>query len=345
MAKKQFFPSASDVAEKAGVSRTQVSYVLNNTRIEHVSPVNQRKILEAARDLGYYPQQSGRALRKGFVNEFALFFPAPYTFRINAMLGTIHEQGLADRCVPVQFSFNSYADPGRKKEALRVLAATRPRGLFCSLFDVDEEDLREARDRGIPNIVVYDAQMHVEHLTLRIPFEEAGFLAVSHLIDKGHRRIGFLRPSDPVAQRGYLPRWRGGLRAVQGTPGAELIELPWSRNEVRPTLPFAREFVDTHGLGTSGVTAVYAYSDEYALPLLTVLLDRGIRVPDRLAVLGTDDLPFGQMVRPSLSTIRLDQEDLGNRAVQLINTSLTGQPLAGGDTAPLRPTLVPRGTT
>lgn len=337
-------PSAADVALKAGVSRTQVSYVMNNTRADHVSAENRQKILEAAEALGYHPHQSAQALARGFANEFALFFPAPYTFRINAMLGSIHELGLADGCVPVQYSFNSYLEPVRKRAALRALLARKPRGLFCSPFDVTADDLDEARSRGVRHIVLWDLEDHADYPTLVLPVGSLGVLAVNHLVARGHRHIGILRPSDPVQGKAYALRLAGAQRAAEVGLGVRLTELPWP-DEARPTFGSAGVFLDRSELHERGISALYCYSDEYALPLLAALHDRGVTVPRDLAVMGTDDLEFGALMRPALTTISLDGANLGRRAVDLINAQLIGLPLSEDLLRPLVPQLVQRATT
>ena len=258
-------PSAADVARKASVSRTQVSYVLNNTRSGHVSAENREKILAATKDLGYQPDQSAQALRRGFANEFALFFPAPYTFRINAMLGSIHEIGLADGCVPVQYSFHSYQDPTRMKVSFRALLARKPRGLFCSLLDLGPEELKEAQHLGIEKILVLDIEDHPPFPTLALPVESLGYLATQHLLDRGHREIGILKPADPVQARAYNLRLAGAQRALSEVTGAHLWEFSWPAEDLRPTEPFAARFLDQCGLLTSPVTALYTFSDEYGI--------------------------------------------------------------------------------
>ena len=334
-----------DVARRAGVSRTQVSYVLNNTKAEHVSAENREKILAAARDLGYQPHQSAQALRRGFANEFALFFPAPYTNRINAMLGSIHETGLADGCVPVQYSFNSYHEPARKQEAFRALLARKPRGLFLSLFDVTMDDIEYARSVGVNRILLFDVEAHPGFPTLVLPVEAIGFLAAQHLLFRGHQHIGVLKPSDPVQSRAYELRLGGMRRALVTCPDARLVELPWPTQEPRPTADGAKAFIDQHRIGKSEVTCLYAFSDEYAFPLVARLLDTGVRIPDQIALLGSDDIPFASLIRPALTTIAFDRDTLGRRAAAMINALITGEPSGPEDERPLGPQLILRQTT
>jgi DNA-binding LacI/PurR family transcriptional regulator len=311
-------PSSQDVAALAGVSRAQVSYVLNGRRPEHVSADNRQKIIDAALALGYSPQRSAQALAKGYANKVALFFPAPYPFHINAMIGAIHETGLVDGCIPVQYSFNSYHDPERKRLAFRDLIARKPRGLFCSLFDVTLDDVEEARKRGIKHIVLYDIEPHEGYPTLVLPVRQIAAAAVEHLRFRGHRRIGILRPSDSVQAKSYQARLQGA-QAVLGT-SAELFEWPWP-GETRPTLAGARTFLAS---GAPKVTALYAYNDEYAFPVLTAARELGLKVPGDLAVIGANDLPHDDYVSPPLTSVSLGELGLGQRAVELINGALLG---------------------
>lgn len=336
-------PTSADVARAAGVSRTQVSYVLNDTGGEHVSRERRARIMEAARSLGYLPHSSAQALRRGYRNEFAIFFPAPYTPRINEMLGAVHQRGLADGCAPTQYSFNSYAHPERKLEAFKLLLASRPRGLFCSLLDLGMEEIAMAKDGGVELILALDVERHEGLTTLLNPAFGIGYAAGEHLVGLGHRRIGLIRPSDPIQARPFELRLRGFAKAAEESGGAELVVMPWPSENLRPTLRYAEEFVRDRLGAPDAPTALYAYSDDYALPLLAALTDRGVRVPEDLSLLGTDDLPYGAMARPALSTVELDARSLGERAVELMNRLLVEGP-AVSEPDP-RPRVIARAST
>lgn len=338
-------PTSADVARMAEVSRTQVSYVLNDTGHSHVSMEKRERILEAARELGYEPQQSAQALRKGYSNEFGIFFPAPYTPRINDILGTIHETGLARNCIPIQYSYNSYRDHGRKMEAFRSLLARRPVGLFCSLLDIGMPEIELARSKGIDRILVLDVEVNETIPTLLIPAESVGRLAARHLLEQGHRRLGIIRPSDPIQERPFKLRLRGMRREMELYPQADLRVLDWPQENLRPTLPFATNFASRLLAGDDRPTGLYTFSDDYAYPLVSALLDRGLAIPSDIALIGTDDLPYSQLFRPSLSTIRFDDSSLGDRAVALINSLVTGESVEPRFLYSPEPVLVTREST
>ena len=338
-------PSANDVAALAGVSRTQVSYVMSGTGSTHVSGEKRQRILEAVRELGYRPHHPAQSLRQGFSREFCIFFPAPYPPRINNILGTIHELGLAGGCVVTQYSWNGYRDPSRMKESFETMLARRPMGIFCSLLDLDRSDLEEAQARGIERLLVLDVERHEDLDTFYLPIEEVGHLAAEHLVACGHSRIAVLKPADSVQKMPFRLRLKGMKRAIAKNSNAKLSVLDWPKDNIRPTLAAARVFVESLPGGSDRPTAIYAYSDDYALPLLRALSDHGAKIPEDIAVLGTDDLPYGEMSTPSLSTIRFDEAALGLRAVKMINSLITGDDLEEQFRLPPVPRIVQREST
>lgn len=338
-------PTSKDVARLAGVSRTQVSYVMNGTGSNHVSKERQQRILDAAKALGYSPHHSAQALRKGYSNEFSIFFPAPYPPKINAIIGKIHEMGLAQECLPVQYSFNSYQDPERKQEALDILLSRRPVGVFCSLFDLDMEEIEFIRSKGIDKILVLDIEEHEDIATLALPIEAIGNIAARHLVERGHRNIGVLRPFDPVQKNSFEKRLEGMKRALSLVPDAQLQIMEWPEGNVRPTLEHAVQFVDQMLSLEPRPTALYTYGDDYGFNILTALRKRGIRVPDEVAVIGTDNSEYCSLSQPTLTSIDIDTNDFAARAVALINSLITGTSPEGRFLEPPVPELVEREST
>jgi LacI family transcriptional regulator len=317
-------PSAHDVARLAGVSRTQVSYALSNTGLTHVSAENRERILEAAKSLNYRPHYSAQALRRGYNSEFAIFFPAPYNSRISNIIGTIHETGLIGDCVVTQYSWNSHRDLERKSIAFNTLLARQPLGVFCSLLDLERSDIDAIRAGGIECILVLDVEKHKDLVTLYLPVEEIGRIAAAHLLDRGHRRLAIIRPRDPVQNRSFQLRHRGMMAAINATGNATLTILDFPKKNIVPTLTDARIFTTELLSLPERPTALYAYSDNYALHLMRALQEANVRIPQDIAILGTDDLSYGELCTPSLSTIRFDESTLGERAVALINSLITG---------------------
>src|SRR2546426_11901568 len=123
--------------------------------------------------------------------------------------------------------------------------------------------------------------------------------------------------------------------AIAGMSGVTLDIL-----SLQFTLSDAHSLVDTYLTGADHPTGIYAYNDEYALLLLGALADRGRQVPQDVAVVGTDDISFGEFMRPTLTTIRFDTISLGERAVEMLVSWYKGQSLPEELTQPLMPQLV-----
>ncbi len=77
-------------------------------------------------------------------------------------------------------------------------------------------------------------------------------------------------------------------------------------------------FIDSIRSSAAPMTALYAFNDDFALPVMAKLMDRGYRIPEDLAVSGTDDSPASRYFRPELSSVRFDLEEFGSRAVAII---------------------------
>ncbi len=338
-------PTAADVARLAGVSRTQVSYVLNNNRMEHVSDENKQKILDAAKALGYQPHSYAQSLRRGYSKEFSIFFPAPYTPYINGIIGKVHETGLEDGFSPIQYSFNSYEHKERLYQSLHIMLNKKPFAVFCSLFDLEREELNYMLSQGVKKLLVWDLEQHKDLPTLYVPIYEIGGIIAEHFQRKGYSNIGFIKPSDPLQQRAFELRLTGFKKAWKNKSELKLEILDWPDNYYRPTLEAARLFVKAVRSKGSLPRAIYAYGDDYALPLMTVLHEEDYRIPEDVALMGTDNISYSEMSRPKLTTIQMDVAELGTRAVAMMNHLITDQPLEDKFKEPARPVLIEREST
>jgi DNA-binding LacI/PurR family transcriptional regulator len=344
--KTQKAPSAHDVARLAGVSRTQVSYVLSGTGTTHVSAEKRERILKTAKTLGYRPHYSAQMLRRGYSSEFAIFFPAPYNSRIVNIIGTIHETGLAGDCVVTQYSWNTNREPERKHKAFEAMLARRPRGIFCSLLDLERGDIDTAMASGVEHILVLDVERHDDLTTFFLPVEEIGRVAAAHLLQRGYRRLAILRPLEPVQSRPFELRYRGMMSAAAEAEEKTAIQiLDFPGTGTAPSLAAARIFVTEFFSLPERPDAIYAYSDDYALLLMRALREAGAHIPGDVAILGTDDIPYGELNAPALSTIRFDEAALGERAVALINALITGDPVEKRFLQEAAPYLIQREST
>ena len=175
------------VATRAGVSAGTVSNVLN--RPERVSEPTRRKVLRAIAELGFVRNESGRHLRAGrsrTIGYLGLAVTNPFfTDVARGIEDVARRHGLA------VFLCNSDRDPSREAEYLDMLREQRVRGILVSPFNPLTLHLEQLRQTGIA-VVLVGASAGPGWCSVTVDDVRGGELAVSHLLEQGHRRIAFV---------------------------------------------------------------------------------------------------------------------------------------------------------
>ncbi|WP_263172524.1 LacI family DNA-binding transcriptional regulator [Streptomyces sp. SCSIO ZS0520] len=318
-------PTSADVARRAGVSRATVSYVLNNATAVRISEPTRRRVREAAEELGYVPHAAARSLRAG--QSRMVLMPAP-----TAPVGTLYHRFFHDlqwALSRLDYTVVQYGSAGLTgDEAALAWAELRPVAVVApgihELGPAGVAVLKRSGARAV--ITVGPCPVEGAHALLT-DHGEVGRCAAEHLLARGRRRLGVVMPEQP-ALAVYARARLAGVRAAAARAGAEVTELPLAYEETAA----ARLAADWPERGVDGV---FAYSDEYAMLLMAALQDRGIRVPADTAVVGVDDLMLGRLLRPRLTTVRMDlpsaQElaELVDRTVRHPGASPTVRDLLG----------------
>lgn len=330
-----------DVARRAGVSRTAVSYVLNEegVRSTHVSEETRAKVLQAVQELGYSTHSSARALRKGQSDEICIIADLPLTIHRMELFVSVQQHAFLHGYAPVVYFSYGFSDEQLHSHLLKIFAR-HPMGIFATASSMTTQHIALAERMGVDNIVLYSVEPLDYARTILLPTRQLGCLAAQHLLERGHRHLGLVQPADPLYDYGFQQRLEGMRATIAGMPGVRLDILP-----LQFDLVAAHSLVETSFTGADRPSGIYAFNDEYALLLLGALTDRRIQVPAEAAVVGTDDLSFSAWMRPTLTTIRFDTITLAQRAIEMLVRWHTGQPLPEELSRPLMPQLIPRGST
>ncbi|HZR42793.1 MAG TPA: LacI family DNA-binding transcriptional regulator [Ktedonobacteraceae bacterium] len=336
--------TVDDVARKAGVSRTAVSYVLNEKegqRNKHVSAETRAKVVQAIQELDFRPHALARALSKGHSEEIVLVMGTPFTPFAMEMLSSLQQQALVYGYTPVMYLSQGFSDE-EKRNLHQTVFARHPIGIITSPFDFKDEEVALAQQKGIKHIIFigFHAETIEGTYSIVFPSKALGYLAARHLLERGHRHLALVQPDDAVQEEGFSQRLEGMHAAIAEEPGVTLDILP-----LHLAASSAYELVETSLVGANRPTGIYAFSDEYAVVLLGALTRLGIQVPQEIALVGTDNLPLGEFVWPSLTSMSFDALDIGKRAADMLHLLHQGQPLPEALTAPLIPQLIPRQST
>ncbi|MFE5393950.1 LacI family DNA-binding transcriptional regulator [Streptomyces sp. NPDC056568] len=288
-------PTSADVARLAGVSRATVSYVLNNADAVRISEPTRRRVREAARELGYVPHAAARSLRAG--RSRTVLMPAP-SFPAGPLFSRFltELQGALGR---LDYTVVQYGTAGRHgDEAARAWAELRPVAVLVPGSGLGPQGVEILKRSGARAVVTLGPEVVEGAHALLMDHEIVGHRAARHLHDRGRRAIGVVVPEEDGLEVFSAPRLEGARRAVRGTD-ATVTALPLAYEEGDAARLAAR-------WGSLGLDAVFGYNDEYAMLLMRALQDAGVDVPADTAVIGSDDLMLGRLLRPRLSTVHLE---------------------------------------
>jgi DNA-binding LacI/PurR family transcriptional regulator len=301
-----------DVARRAGVSIKTVSNVVNGYR--YVSPAMRVRVQSAIDELGYQPNLPARYLRKGRTGLIALALPE----LTNPYFAELAEEVIG---VAKEHDYTVLLDHtrGRREEELLVCEGFRSQvidGLIISPIELETEDLSN-RSLGVPLVLLGERVYDLPYPHIAIDNVAAARAAVRHLVDIGRRRIAFLgarreRVREPAHLR--LQGWREELTAA-GLPAGEdmaVITRGWGRADGADAMERLLETAE------QPPDAVFAYNDLTALGALRVLAQKGLRVPQDVAVVGFDDIEESRFAPIALTSIAPDKRTIARMAVEAV---------------------------
>jgi LacI family transcriptional regulator len=304
--------SIKEVARQAGVSTGTVSNVLN--RPESVAPLTRQRVLDAIAELGYIRNDSARQLRAGRSRTIALVvLDVANPFFTDVARGA---EIVAEQHGAMVIVCNSGEDVARERRHLKLLEEQRVLGLLITPV----EDGRDSRlemliERGTPVVLVDRGAGRRNRCSVAVDDVLGGHLAGAHLAAMGHGHIAFV--GGPFAIRQVADRHRGIRDALtEAGPGIDLTVIR------TPNLTVAagrRAAADLADLPTAErPTAVFCANDLLALGVLQEMTQRGLRVPDDVAIVGYDDIDFAAAAAVPLSSVRQPREQLGRTAADLL---------------------------
>jgi DNA-binding LacI/PurR family transcriptional regulator len=302
-------PTIYDVAERAGVSITTVSRILNAPNM--VNPETRERVMAAIDALGFMPKAEARAraLRQtGRIGVITPFFTAPsFVQRL---------RGIAESLSPKNYELVVYTvdSTNHLQSYLSTLPLTSNLdGLIILSLPVGDIEVHRLIDHGLPTVLI--EYPHPKLSCVEIDDVQGGRMAAEYLIQKGHRHIAFLGDTDlpeyaihPVSQR--LTGFRQALSKAKIKLPENFVRLsPYTQEQTRQV---SAELLNL----PEPPTAIFASTDFQALGVLKAARQLDVRVPEQLAVIGFDGLDMAEYA--DLTTVCQHLDESGRLAVEIL---------------------------
>ena len=327
-----------DVAAAARVHPATASRALNpETRIL-VSEDTARRVTEAAARLGYRPNPVARSLRTRRSHTVGVLIPD-----LNNPLFPPIVRGLEDKLSAagyVALIGNTDADASRERTLFEQMRARHVDGFALATATLHDELLADAAAAEVPLVLMNRLAPDFSFPSVSVDNDQGARMAISHLTRLGHTRIAHIAgPQEASTGLSRLRGFREGM-AAHGLEVREDLIAYAARYTVEEGTRCFRELLTAQG----GFTAVAAANDMLAVGCYAAFDEAGLQCPDDISVIGFNDMPFIDRLRPPLTTVRFPHYQLGTEAAQLLLERISGtdKPVK---ILFLAPELVVRGST
>lgn len=306
-----------DIAERAGVSKTTVSFAFNSP--EKISEETRNRVLAIAADLGYVPDPIARTLITKRIGTVGLLLPQPIPLAMKNPYLTEMIQGIGAVCHKHNFSLTIV--PPSRGRVIEAAERAVVDGLITIGIAADVKIIEFLKKRNLPFVTV-DGTASDETVNVGIDDEKAGYSLMRSVLDMGHRRIAVIKLEGATA---IHPEERFSSVRDRRMAGFEraLAENGMSLDDVRT----ASAEVSIEGGHNAGVellssgprpTVVMAMADIIAIGFYTACRERGIRIPADISVTGFDDIQMASLITPTLTTIHQPGYTKGFEAGQIM---------------------------
>ena len=333
--------SIKDIAREAGVSYSTVSRALNDSPL--ISEEVRVRIQHIARNLGYTPNALAQSLQSN------------RSHSIGVIITTISDPFFADVVQGVEeaareanltvFLATSNNDPENEIRIIESFHRRRVDGVIIAASRIGEDYAKQLERVHFPVIMVNNQAVSENQNLHAINVDDlAGArLAVQHLFDLGHRRIGYVGVKNrPGSNARRLQGYRTMLEENGILPSPDWICMNENGitegldGDLRAGLELGRKVL------RQGVTAVFCYCDSVAAGVLAACREQSLDVPGQVSIIGFDDSDLCQILCPPLTTIHQPMREMGQMALNMLTATLSGSPVTDQT---LQPSLVTRSST
>jgi LacI family transcriptional regulator len=338
VARRRLAITIRDVARVARVHPGTVSRALNEETRALVNPETAERVMRVAEQLGYRPNRIARGLKTSRSHTIGVLIPDITNPLFPPIL-----RGIEDRLDGAGYTsliVNTDNDAKREHIHLEAMRARQVDGFISATARLDRELLVELGEAGMPLVLVNRSLEDGSVPAVTVNDREGVSLAVEHVVALGHQRIGHV-----AGPQNLSTGHRRHLGFIEAMRAAGLEAPP---EQVR----FGALFTEDEGTracdelldAAPDVTAIVAGNDLMAIGCYDTLERRGLSCPDDISIVGFNDMPFVDRLRPPLTSVRIPKREIGQVAADLLLEQLSGRAETSTEIL-LEPTLSVRGST
>jgi len=315
-----------EVAKRARVSIATVSRTVNAPHLVH--PRTAERVRKAVAELNYRPNLTARALKTGRTHLIGLIVP-DLIHSFFAELARGLTRALRQEGFSVAIS-SSEEDADLELQAIDHLLSRGVDALLVASVQQGKEIFAEVERRGIPYVLIDRLIPGLEANFVGVKDDRVGYLATEHLIRAGCRRIAHIRGTRISTALGRLEGYKAALKEHGLAVNAEYIVTAAKLDESADLAGYEAALkllaLDPKPDG------IFCFNDPVAIGAMRALLEQGIRIPQDIALIGSGNLHFDNLLRVPLSTVDQCSEMIGQRAaelaIQLIKNKSASEPKA-----------------
>jgi LacI family transcriptional regulator len=308
-----------DVARKAGVSISTVSRVINDSK--PVTDEIKQKVLDVIKETGYVPNPLARSLVTKKSQLIGVIIPEVSDSFVSEIVNGIEEVAkMYDYDILLA---NTYSDKEQELKSINLLRAKQVEGIVMMSWLIDEEHIDFIKNSQIPATYISKTARGFDVYSVSISNTKATYDMTKYLIDKGHKKIGYIMTSKDTTVM-EKERYIGYEKAMNEANLKIYDELVRSGDtEYEGGYKSMNEILNTNNIPD----AVFVTGDESAIGAINAIFDAGYRVPEDISVAGFNDVKLASIYRPKLTTVHQPLYDMGAVAIRMVIKMINGEVL------------------
>ncbi|MED3998367.1 LacI family DNA-binding transcriptional regulator [Priestia aryabhattai] len=303
-------PTIYDVAKLSGLSKTTVSRVINNH--SYVSEEKKNRVLKAMKELNYMPNPSARKLRGQVTTTIGVIVPRIinpfFSYLVDSIEQVAYKKGYH------VLIFQSNEDKEKELAFLNLLKTKQVDGIIMTSIENDWSLIEPFTEYG-PILLCNEYVNNANVPIVRLNQYKGAYIGVKHLLEKGHRKIGYCTGGLFAEEGKDKDRNQGYQKALQEAgiqPDPKWIFV--NQHSIEDGKQVVKKILSME----DRPTAIFTGSDEIAGGMMIEAKESGLSIPNDLAIIGFDDQPLAQMLDPKLTTIRQPIDQMGIKAMEIL---------------------------